>query len=505
MGASVGLIRRGSCGPGSARGACRVLSARVSSQRISEGSHPPARRAAARVVLALALTQVACLVTVIVARDAAAASPPPPRGALTLLTGPGGCVGSPCTRLRGATALVRIAVSPDGRNLYLSGQAGGLSVLARDGHTGRIHQLAGRGGCFRRDGRQGCGLLRTLIDPAGLTVSPDGRDVYVTTTHGVLGFARNRQTGALRPLTGAGRCVDATLLGCRPLRGLRAPTELTASGNGALYVAGSVPHSRAPATGALAVLSRSPATGALSQHAGPTGCFDDVATPGCMTAPCLDTLPALAPARDRRHLYVGSTDSLDIESTGAGALATFASSPATGALTYIGCVTTINAISSVVPQRSGTGVFVDTMYGNRGNGRAEATIDLFAPGPRGLLTRVRRVACAQTSRCQIPIDFDSSVLALTPRGDTLYYAAFFSGIAAMRVGAHRLRALPGRAACVIARRNFMPLAPCARAGQVVANDIALSPDGRNLYVGFIGNSRVGNFYGGGIEAFTIRR
>jgi hypothetical protein len=41
-------------------------------------------------------------------------------------------VGSPCTHLRGATALVRIAVSPDGRNLYLSGQAGGLSILARD-------------------------------------------------------------------------------------------------------------------------------------------------------------------------------------------------------------------------------------------------------------------------------------------------------------------------------------------------------------------------------------
>jgi hypothetical protein len=71
--------------------------------------------------VALALAQVACLVAGTMARDAAAASPPPPRGALTLLRGPGGCVGSPCTRLRGATALVRIAVSPDGRNLYLSG------------------------------------------------------------------------------------------------------------------------------------------------------------------------------------------------------------------------------------------------------------------------------------------------------------------------------------------------------------------------------------------------
>jgi DNA-binding beta-propeller fold protein YncE len=472
---------------------------------MSERSHSTARRVAARAALALVLMQIVCLVTAATARDPAAASSPPPRGALTLLTGPGGCVGSPCTHLRGATALVRIAVSPDGRNLYLSGQAGGLSILARDGRTGRMHQLVGRSGCFRRDGRQGCALLRTLTDPVGLTVSPDGRDVYVTTTHGVLGFARNRQTGVLRPLTGGGRCVDATLPGCRPMRGLPAPTELIASGNGTLYVAGSVPHAGGAATGALVVLSRNPATGALSQHAGRAGCFDAVATPGCSNVPCLDTLPALAPARDRRHLYVGSTDSLDIEATGSGALATFASSPATGALSYIGCVTTVNAISSVVPERGGTGVLVDTMYANRGTGRAEATIDLFAPGPGGLLTRVRRAACAQARGCQIPIDFDSSVLALTPRGDTLYYAAFFSGIAALRVGSHRLSALPGRAACVVARRNFMPLAPCTRAGQVVANDIAVSPDGHNLYVGFIGNSRVRDFYGGGIEAFTIRR
>jgi hypothetical protein len=217
-------------------------------------------------------------------------------------------------------------------------------------------------------------------------------------------------------------------------------------------------------------------------------------------------LPALAPARDNRHLYVGSTDSLDIEATGPGALATFASSPATGALTYIGCVTTVNAISSIVPEHSGTGVLVDTLFGNRGTGQAEATIDLFAPGAGGLLTRVRSVACSPPPGCQIPIDLESSVLALTPRGDTLYYAAFFSGIAALRVGSHGLSALPGGAACVVARRHFMPPPRCVRAGQEIGDGMAVSPDGRNLYVGFIGNSSPGgNFYGGGVETFTIRR
>jgi len=110
-------------------------------------------------------------------------------------------------------------------------------------------------------------------------VTPDGRNVYLTTAYGVLGFARNRRTGALRPLAGAGGCVDAIRSGCRPLHGLRAPSELAASGNGTLYVAGSVPHAGAPATGALAVLSRTAAGGALAQQTGPTGCFDDVTTP----------------------------------------------------------------------------------------------------------------------------------------------------------------------------------------------------------------------------------
>lgn len=112
-----------------------------------------------------------------------------------------------------------------------------------------------------------------------MIVTPDGRNVYLTTAHGVLGFARNRRTGALRPLAGAGGCVDAIRSGCRPLHGLRAPSELAASGNGTLYVAGSVPHAGAPATGALAVLSRTAAGGALAQQTGPTGCFDDVTTP----------------------------------------------------------------------------------------------------------------------------------------------------------------------------------------------------------------------------------
>jgi len=165
----------------------------------------------------------------------------------------------------------------------------------------------------------------------------------------------------------------------------------------------------------------------------------------------------------------------------------------------------VNAISSLAPERHGTGVLAATQYGNRTTGRAAATIDLFAPRPDGLLTRVRRLACAHAPGCQIPLNFNSAVLALTPDGDTLYYAAFYSGLAALRVRPHRLTTLPGHAACIVARGHYMPPLRCARAGHEIANDMAISPDGRNLYVGFIGTSPRGNFYSGGIETFTIRR
>jgi hypothetical protein len=50
----------------------------------------------------------------------------PPRGALSLLTGPGACLGPGCARLRGPSGSARIAISSDGRNVYLAGHLGGL-------------------------------------------------------------------------------------------------------------------------------------------------------------------------------------------------------------------------------------------------------------------------------------------------------------------------------------------------------------------------------------------
>ena len=235
-----------------------------------------------------------------------AASATAPRGSLTLLGGPGACLGPGhgCGRLRGPTGLLRLAISPDGRTLYASGQAGGLAILARDPVSGRVRQRSGAQGCIRRDGRQGCARLRGLIDPGAIAISPDGHSLYVTTRSGIEAFARTPSTGALRSIG----CLDSRgAAGCGRLRAPAGPSELLAAGNGSVYVTGTITDAQGNATGALAVLARDPRSGALHQAAGASGCLDDDGSHTCAVALCVDadhrssrsaaTPPACTPGR----------------------------------------------------------------------------------------------------------------------------------------------------------------------------------------------------------------
>jgi len=428
----------------------------------------------------------------------------PPGGALSALTGRGACFGTGCARLRGPQALLRIAISPDGRDLYLSGQAGGLGVLARNRRSGRLRQLSGRAGCVRRDGRQSCATVPELRNPGAIVVSPDGRSVYVTTAHGILAFVRNRLTGAIRALTGAHGCVDAQRRSCQQLRGMTAPTTLLAAENRTFYVAGTLPDAQGGQTGALAVLSRDPATGALSQLPGTGGCMNGSGSQGCATTRCLDTETTLALSRDRSHLYTGSTDSLDFELTSPGMVSTFARAN-TGALTFVGCDQRQAAISDVLAEPRSDSVLVSTLYGNRGTGVGSATIDLYAPQRGGELKQKQQLACSSDSQCQVPFGPDISTVAITPDGNTAYYEVFFGGVAAFRVGPRSLVPLSGRWGCLVSTSQHMPPARCRRAGQQIGPDMVISPDGRNLYVSTLGGNGNTNHYAGGVEALSVQR
>jgi DNA-binding beta-propeller fold protein YncE len=132
-----------------------------------------------------------------------------------LLRGKAGCLSAPtwrykpgCERIRGLRKPSDVAVSPDGRNVYASSSLDNtLAVFRRGARTGALRQLPGRAGCLNPTGRYGCGRARRLGNASGIEVSGDGRNVYVQGLEGIAVFRRDRRTGALRQLPGRAGCI----------------------------------------------------------------------------------------------------------------------------------------------------------------------------------------------------------------------------------------------------------------------------------------------------------
>jgi len=139
------------------------------------------------------------------------------------IPGPGGCLRSAGTSPEGSCAEEKglfhpkaVAVSPDGTSVYVVGGVsagnvaesfGTVTILKRNPMTGEVSD----GGCESSDGTDGqdgasgaCTPAPALLGADGVTVSADGRTVFVTAhaSASVVAFARNPATGSL------------TLLGC---------------------------------------------------------------------------------------------------------------------------------------------------------------------------------------------------------------------------------------------------------------------------------------------------
>jgi DNA-binding beta-propeller fold protein YncE len=236
------------------------------------------------------------------------------RGTLTLARGYAGChTGrTGCPVARGVVHAAGIALSADGRSLYVSSE-GGVAAFARSPRSGALRQLSGQAGCIAPDARRGCATGRGVggsdlpaaiyankISARRIVVSRDGTRVYAASNAGIAVFARSPVDGSLRQLAGSAGCVaqDADG-GCTPARTLRGVGAIALSPDGGTLYATTRSQS-------LAVLQRDGATHGLVQPAGADGCVNATGVDGCLTVTAMVRPFAVAVSRDGRHVYLGS-------------------------------------------------------------------------------------------------------------------------------------------------------------------------------------------------------
>jgi 6-phosphogluconolactonase (cycloisomerase 2 family) len=177
-----------------------------------------------------------------------------------------GCAGS-VPALNGVDAL---AVSPDGRYLYAvsSGLEPGTDsvvTLERDPRSGGLRPLPGTRGCVQSLPGSGCPSLAGLEGASAITISNDGRFVYVASevSGAVRGFKRNPGTGILTPLLGRGGCVSSGNHAAGDVSCEEKVPELAGARSIALSPDGRELYVAAFDPGAVVVLGRNPKSGQL--------------------------------------------------------------------------------------------------------------------------------------------------------------------------------------------------------------------------------------------------
>jgi DNA-binding beta-propeller fold protein YncE len=141
----------------------------------------------------------------------------------------------------GLDSAAGVAVSGDGASVYVASQlSDAVAVFDRDPAAGALSQKAGAAACVSETGTGPCRDGRALDGAIGIAVSPDGRTVYVASTASdAIAIFTRRRTGGLRQLRGSAGCVSETGRGpCRDGVALDFARDLALSPDGkSVYIA----------------------------------------------------------------------------------------------------------------------------------------------------------------------------------------------------------------------------------------------------------------------------
>jgi cysteine-rich repeat protein len=226
------------------------------------------------------------------ARDAAS-------GLLTQVQRISGVLGA-----QGVHSVRGIAVSPDGKSVYLTTRsplasgAQGISVFARDTGTGLL--------TFLEIQREGVGGVSGLYDPRAVVVSGDGLNVYARSRSALATFARNATTGAL------------TFVGAE------AYDTVISAGSGGIVVSPDGAQLYTVDDKVVLMYARAPGTGVLS--------FLGTVENGVDGVSGINTPRNLAISPDGQNVYVVSLGTFGPSNDD---FTVLARDPGTGALTYV--------------------------------------------------------------------------------------------------------------------------------------------------------------------------
>jgi len=237
-------------------------------------------------------------------------------GALTQKPGTAGCIsedgtGGACANGVALNGAVSVTVSPDGTSAYVASfNSDAVAVYDRDAATGELTQKPPTASCIAEIAVPGgaCADGIALNGARSVTVSPDGKNVYVTSldSHAVAVFDRDPTTGALTQKPGTAGCVSESGTGgaCADGMALDGALSVVVSLDGAsAYVASEV-------SDAVAVFDRITAAGELTQKVGTAACISEDGTGGaCANGVALDRPSSLTVSPDGRSAYATSWNS----------------------------------------------------------------------------------------------------------------------------------------------------------------------------------------------------
>jgi DNA-binding beta-propeller fold protein YncE len=325
-----------------------------------------------------------------------------------------------------------IAISPDGKSVYVVSQGNNtLAEFSRNAETGLLTKI----GCVTHEGSLSeCEAVgaKGLGTPYGVTVSPEGENVYVTGLgeEAVAEFKRNTETGLLTQLEAPNNCISSNPLSeCGTtigVIGLHEDIGVVASPDGKnLYVSAGAQAEK----GDIAAFARG-AEGALTQLPGKEACISEQIAE-CTTGAEAEHVQGsedLIISPDGKHIYANShNDSavIELERTESGALKQLPSpNECVSATALSNCqkATGISGPLGVAISPQGESLYVTSANEN--------AVAAFSVGTQGALTQLAADPCVteNPSGCEPPganervgLKF-ARRLTVSPDGTNVYVA-----------------------------------------------------------------------------------